>query len=428
MGTRESKRLFERAKRVTPGGVNSPVRAFGSVGLTPRFLRRGRGCRVWDADGNCLIDYVGSWGPLVLGHADPGVLRAVRKAAERGTSFGAPTELELAMAQLVVDAVPSLELVRFVNSGTEATMSAIRLARAAAGRDRIVKFAGCYHGHSDGLLVRAGSGATTFGVPDSPGVPKAYAELTVSCEFNDLPGVHRAFDEAPESIAAVIVEPVVGNMGLVPPEPGFLKELRRITGEYGALLIFDEVMTGFRLHQGGAAALFGVTPDLYCFGKVIGGGLPVGAYAGSAQLMDRVAPVGPVYQAGTLSGNPLAMAAGMATLELLDEAAYQRLEELSARLADGLEQAGRDAGIELCVQRVGSMLTPFFQKGPVRDYTSALRSDTKRFGAFHQAMLEQGHYLPASQYEAWFVSLAHTNEAVDATVAAAVEALRVAAA
>ena len=424
MNRNKSNALLARARHVLVGGVNSPVRAFKAVGGRPPFIRSGHGATLVDEDGNEYVDYVGSWGPLIAGHAHPDVVRAVCEAAARGSSFGAPTEAEVRLAELVAGRVPGVERVRFVNSGTEATMSAIRLARAAADRDRIVKFAGCYHGHSDGLLVRAGSGATTFGVPDSPGVPKAYAELTVSCDFNDLGGVHRAFEEAPESIAAVIVEPVVGNMGLVPPEPRFLKELRRVTGEYGALLIFDEVMTGFRLHQGGAASLFGVTPDLYCFGKVIGGGLPVGAYAGSAQLMDQVAPVGPVYQAGTLSGNPLAMAAGIATLELLDEAAYQRLEELSARLADGLEQAGRDAGVELCVQRVGSMLTPFFQNGPVRDYAGALRSDTKRFGAFHRSMLERGHYLPASQYEAWFVSLAHTNEAIDATVEAAAEALR----
>jgi glutamate-1-semialdehyde 2,1-aminomutase len=388
------------------------------------FLVSGNGATVHDVDGNSYTDYVCSWGPLIAGHRNQLVETSLDIALRGGTSFGAPTEREFLLAELVAERVPGIERVRFVNSGTEATMSAVRLARAATSRDRIIKFAGCYHGHSDGLLVRAGSGATTLGVPDSPGVPAAYAELTLSCEFNDPDGVRKAFATFPDSIAAIILEPVVGNMGLVPPDPGFLQTLREITTAHGALLIFDEVMTGFRVHRGGAAALYGVTPDLYCFGKVIGGGLPVGAYAGPGRLMDLVAPSGPVYQAGTLSGNPLAMAAGIATLETLDRSAYDRLETLSRRLAEGLEAAARAADVDQCVQRVGSMLTPFFQKGPVHSYEEALRSDTRFFGRFHRAMLDRGQYLPASQYEAWFVSLAHTEELIDKTCEAAAEAFR----
>jgi glutamate-1-semialdehyde 2,1-aminomutase len=424
MNRTRSTELMSRATRVLVGGVNSPVRAFKAVGGSPPFIASGFGCKIRDEDGNEYTDYVGSWGPLIAGHSPAPVVEAVAEALGRGSSFGAPTEAEIVLAELVAGRVPGVERVRFVNSGTEAAMSALRLARAATGRDHIVKFSGCYHGHSDGLLVRAGSGVTTLGLPDSPGVPAAYAALTHSCEFNDLASVQAAFAAHPARIGAVILEPVVGNMGVVPPAPGFLEALRRLTREHGALLVFDEVMTGFRLHRGGAAALYGITPDLYCFGKVIGGGLPVGAYAGPAELMDRVAPSGPVYQAGTLSGNPLAMAAGIAMLRLLDEAAYRRLEALSARLAEGLEQAARAAGADLCVQRVGSMLTPFFQKGPVRNFDEALRSDTAAFRAFHAAMLERGQYLPASQYEAWFVSLAHGDADIDRTVQAADEALR----
>jgi glutamate-1-semialdehyde 2,1-aminomutase len=424
MNRDKSAALLERAKRVLVGGVNSPVRAYKAVGGHPPFIVSGQGACLRDEDGNEYVDYVCSWGPLIAGHAHPKVVEAIRDAAGRGSSFGAPTEAEIQLAERVLERVPGIERVRFVNSGTEATMSAIRLARAATGRDRVVKLAGCYHGHSDGLLVRAGSGATTLGVPDSPGVPAAYAALTLSCEFNDLEGLRRAFAEHPGQIAAVILEPVVGNMGVVPPAPGYLEGLRELTRQGGAVLILDEVMTGFRLHRGGAAALYGITPDLYCFGKVIGGGLPVGAYAGPAHLMDRVAPSGPVYQAGTLSGNPLAMAAGMATLDLLDEAAYARLEMLSRRLGEGLEAAARGAGADVCVQRVGSMITPFFQKGPVRCYEEALRSDTAAFRAFHAGMLDRGQYLPASQYEAWFVSLAHSPEQIDRTVEAAKEVLR----
>jgi glutamate-1-semialdehyde 2,1-aminomutase len=411
--------LFERAERSIPGGVNSPVRAWKSVGGRPRFVRSACGAQITDEDGNRYIDYVGSWGPMILGHAHPEVLAAIYEAADQGTSFGAPTRLEVDFAEKIRELVPSMERVRLVNSGTEATMSALRLARAATERPAIVKFAGCYHGHADGLLVRAGSGATTLGVPDSPGVPEPIAGLTRIAAFNDADSVRLVCDH---EVSAVIVEPVAGNMGLVPPEPGFLEALRRITEQTGALLIFDEVMTGFRLAPGGYQQICGVRPDLTCFGKIIGGGLPVGGYGGRADLMDRVSPAGPVYQAGTLSGNPLAVAAGLKTLEILKrEAPYERLEELSARLEAGLREAlGARKG---CVQRVGSMLTLFFGMEQVANYEDALALDTDRFGRFFAAMLDEGVWLPPSQFETWFVSTAHGEDEVDRTIAAAARAI-----
>jgi glutamate-1-semialdehyde 2,1-aminomutase len=425
MGTRESKRLFERAKRVIPGGVNSPVRAFGAVGLTPRFIRRGRGCRVWDADGNQLIDYVGSWGPLVLGHADPGVLRAVRKAAERGTSFGAPTRLEIELAEAIREALPSCEQIRMVSSGTEASMSALRLARAATGRDRVLKFEGCYHGHVDGLLVGAGSGVATLGIPGSPGVPAAYADLTVQAPYNDLAAVQAAFERWGAELACVVVEPVAGNMGLVLPRPGFLEGLRALCDRYGALLLFDEVITGFRVAWGGAQGRYGVTPDLTCLGKIIGGGLPAAAYGGRRELMQQLAPVGPVYQAGTLSGNPLAMAAGLATLRRLSRAGtYEKLEATARRLAEGLRERADSAGIAFTSRAVGGIFGFFFHPGPVENFADASRADTARFQRFFAAMLEAGIYLAPSPFECGFVSLAHRPRDVAATLEAAGRALR----
>ena len=425
MKTERSAALFAEAQRYIPGGVNSPVRAFRAVGGQPRFIRRGFGCRVEDVDGNVYIDYVCSWGPLILGHASPAVVVAVKAAAEGGTSFGAPTEAEVELARLVCQLVPSVELVRFVNSGTEATMSAIRLARAYTGRPKIVKFDGCYHGHADGLLVKAGSGVLTFSVPDSAGVTPAAAQDTLSAPFNDLKTVADLFNRYGREVAAVIVEPVAGNMGVVPPKPGFLEGLRRLTAEAGALLIFDEVITGFRLAPGGAQERYGVTPDLTCLGKILGGGLPVGAYGGRREIMGLVAPLGPVYQAGTLSGNPLAMAAGLATLRaLLEPGVYDRLESLAGRLAAGLEAACRDAGVPARVNRVGSMLTVFFTADEVTDYESARRADTGRYSRFFHGMLEQGVFLPPSQFEAMFVSLAHTEADIDLTVEAARQVLK----
>jgi glutamate-1-semialdehyde 2,1-aminomutase len=416
--------LFERAQRLLPGGVDSPVRAFRAVGGTPRFLVRGEGARVIDADGNVYLDYLGSWGPLIHGHAPPAVVEAITAAARDGTSFGAPTPREVELAELVTGAVPSVEMVRFVNSGTEATMSALRLARAATGRDTILKFDGCYHGHADGLLVKAGSGPLSLGAPDSPGVPAAMARHTLSVPYNDLAAVEAAFAAQPEAIAAVIVEPVAGNMGCVPPAPGFLAGLRVVTARYGALLIFDEVITGFRVAYGGAQALYGVAPDLTCLGKVLGGGLPVGAYGGGRALMEQMAPAGPVYQAGTLAGNPIAMAAGCAALRLLyGSDSYARLEALGALLAAGLAQEASAAGIPAQVSRVGSMLTLFFTERPVADYESARTADTARYARFFHAMLARGVYLPPSQFEVWFVSLAHTEADVEATIAAARAAL-----
>jgi glutamate-1-semialdehyde 2,1-aminomutase len=416
---------MERARRVLPGGVNSPVRAYRAVGGEPVVLAAGSGAVVTDVDGNEYIDYVASFGPLILGHAHPAVVGAVRDAAERGTSFGAPTEAETELAERIVEAVPSIELVRLVNSGTEATMSALRLARAATGRDLILKFDGCYHGHADGLLASAGSGVATFALPDSPGVPEAFAAQTLVVPFNDLEAVERTFAAHAGAIACVIVEPVAGNMGLIPAADGYLAGLREICDRHDALLLFDEVITGFRVAPGGAQQRFGVTPDLTALGKVIGGGLPVGAYGGRLDLMERMAPQGDVYQAGTLSGNPLATAAGIAALDTLaaDEGAYARLDKLSARLQEGLAGAAADAGIALSVSRIGSALTPFFRDGLPGDYAAARECDLDAFGRFHRAMLERGVLAPPSQFETWFVSLAHDERLIDRTVAVAAEAM-----
>jgi glutamate-1-semialdehyde 2,1-aminomutase len=416
--------LMKAAERVMPGGVNSPVRAFRGVGGQPPFIARGDGARITDADGRTYIDFVGSWGPLILGHAPAAVVEAITKTARRGTSYGAPTELEVRMAETIAAAYPSMEMVRLVSSGTEAAMSAIRLARGATGREYLVKFDGGYHGHADSLLVKAGSGGATFSIPDSRGVPAALAALTVTLEFNDVAGVRDLFRRRGGEIAAVIVEPVAGNMGVVPPAPGFLESLREVTAEHGALLIFDEVITGFRIAYGGAQERYGVQPDLTCLGKIIGGGLPVGAYGGRREVMANVAPLGGVYQAGTLSGNPLAVAAGLATLAALrTSGVYERLEHLGARLEFGMREAARKAGVALAVNRVGSMMTGFFCDGPVADYTSARRADTKRYAAFFQGMLERGVYLAPSQFEAAFVSLAHSDADLEHAARAATESL-----
>jgi len=420
-----SESLFHSAQRLIPGGVNSPVRAFRGVGGTPFFVASASGARIEDVDGRSYIDFLGSWGPLILGHAAPAVVEALSEAARRGTSYGAPTAAEVEMAELITRAVPSMEMVRLVSSGTEAAMSAIRLARGATGRDLVVKFDGCYHGHADSLLVKAGSGGVTFGVPDSRGVPASLAALTMALPFNDLAAASRFMDDRGQEVAVVVVEPVAGNMGVVPPAPGFLAGLRELCTRHGALLLFDEVITGFRVAYGGAQALYGVRPDLTCLGKIIGGGLPVGAYGGRRDLMEQVAPLGGVYQAGTLSGNPLAVAAGMATLRALeDPASYRRLETLGARLASGLAEAARRAGVPLTVNRVGSMLTGFFTGEPVVDLVSAKRSDTARYGRFFHGMLERGVFLAASQFEAAFVSLAHTEEDLDSAARAATETLQ----
>jgi glutamate-1-semialdehyde 2,1-aminomutase len=420
-----SESLFQSAQRLIPGGVNSPVRAFRGVGGTPFFVARASGARIEDVDGRSYLDFLGSWGPLILGHAAPAVVEALSEAARRGTSYGAPTGAEVEMAELITQAVPSMEMVRLVSSGTEAAMSAIRLARGATGRDLVVKFDGCYHGHADSLLVKAGSGGVTFGVPDSRGVPAALAALTMALPFNDLGAASRLMAERGHEVAVVVVEPVAGNMGVVPPAPGYLQGLRELCTRHGALLLFDEVITGFRVAHGGAQALYSVRPDLTCLGKIIGGGLPVGAYGGRRDLMEQVAPLGGVYQAGTLSGNPLAVAAGMATLRALeDPAAYRRLEALGARLEAGLGEGARRAGIPFTVNRVGSMLTGFFTDGPVVDLASAKRSDTARYGRFFHGMLGRGVFLAASQFEAAFVSLAHTEEDLDLAAAAAAETLK----
>jgi glutamate-1-semialdehyde 2,1-aminomutase len=414
--------LFEEAKRHIPGGVNSPVRAFQAVGGTPVFLRSGRGPRILDAEGQEYIDYVGSWGPLIAGHAHPRVVAALREQAALGTSFGTPCELETELARRICERVSGCEKVRFVSSGTEATMSAIRLARGATGRDEIVKVEGCYHGHADSLLVQAGSGVMTLGIPGSPGVPQPFAELTHVVPFNDVLAVQRLLESRGARIACMILEPIAGNMGVVPPAPGYLQAVRDLTRDHGALMILDEVMTGFRVHRSCAQALYGVEPDLSCFGKVIGGGLPAAAYGGRGELMEQLAPTGPVYQAGTLSGNPLAMRAGLETLALLDEpGAYPRLESTSARLEHALADAASRVGAAVTINRVGSMMTAFFNKGPVTNYRSAAESDTAAYGTFFHAMLSRGVYLAPSQFEAAFVSLAHEDAEIDATAQAARE-------
>ncbi len=424
MSRERSGKLFEEAQRILPGGVDSPVRAFKAVGGNPPFIARGEGSRLYDEDGNSYMDYVCSWGPMILGHADPTVIAAVTDAATRGTSFGAPTELETTLAKLVTRAIPSIELIRFVNSGTEATMSALRLARAFTGRDRIIKFAGGYHGHSDGLLTRAGSGLATLGIPDSPGVPAAYAATTLVVPYNDPAAVEATFEQHRGEIAAVIIEPVAANMGVVPAAPGVLEGLRDLTSREGALLIFDEVISGFRVAHGGAQELLGIVPDLTCLGKIIGGGLPVGAYGGRREIMEMMAPLGPVYQAGTLSGNPLAMTAGIETLRRLGEpGVYEQLEEKSAALAAGVNAAAEAAGVAIHLSRVASLMTAFFTADPVTDFETASRSDTAAFAGFHGRLLAGGVYWPPSQFEAAFVSLAHGDEDIRFTIEAVGSAL-----
>jgi glutamate-1-semialdehyde 2,1-aminomutase len=426
MTHRRCAELFEQAKKYIPGGVNSPVRAFKSVGGVPRFIERASGSRMWDADGNEYIDYVCSWGPLILGHAHPAVVSALKAQLEKGTSYGAPTELEVRLAKMIVEMVPSVEKVRMVNSGTEATMSAIRLARGYTGKSVVVKFEGGYHGHVDSLLVKAGSGLTTFGVPTSPGVPEDFARHTVTVPFNDIDAVKRVFDEV-EGVCAVILEPVMANAGLILPEPGFLENLRELTADRGALLIFDEVITGIRLSPGGAQEYFRVEPDLSCFGKIIGGGLPVGAFGGRREIMDYLAPEGPVYQAGTLSGNPLAMVAGIKTLEELQkEGVYESLREKTDRLAEGLKEAAKKAGIEdkLCFKKIESISIVYFTPVDVKSYQDALTSNTEAYAKFFRKMLEQGIYLAPSQFEVAFMSTAHTDEDIEKTVEAAEVAFR----
>jgi glutamate-1-semialdehyde 2,1-aminomutase len=427
MKTELSEKLFARAQELFPGGVNSPVRAFKGVGGTPRFIARGRGSHMFDVDGNDYVDYVLSWGPLIVGHCHAEVMREVQDAMKDGSSYGAPSPREIQLAELVRERMPWVEKMRFVSSGTEATTSAIRVARGFTGRDDILKFDGCYHGAGDPLLVKAGSGVETLGLPDSPGVPADLAKHTLTLPFNDLAAVRKLFAERGAKIAAVIVEPVVGNMGVLVPRDGYLQGLLEVCREHGALLIIDEVMTGFRVSSGGACGLYGVRPDLVTFGKVIGAGLPVGAFGGRRDVMDRVAPAGPIYQAGTLSGNPMAMAAGWATLKLMTPAAYERLEKLSARLAEGLASAAAAAKVPVQVNRVGSMLTVFFSERPVFDAASARAASTKRFGAFFHALLENGVYFPPSQFEAAFLSTAHTDADVDATLRAAEAAFAAAA-
>ena len=419
-----SQKLFQRAVQRIPGGVNSPVRAWRAVGGDPVFIQRGRGANVWDADGRMYIDYVGSWGPMILGHAHPKVLAAIHNAMRDGTSFGAPTTREVEMAETLAAAIPSLEMVRLVSSGTEATTAAVRLARAYTRRPAIMKFDGCYHGHVDALLVRAGSGAATFGVPDSAGVPEAIASQTLVAAFNDLPSVEACFKAHPERIAAVIIEPVVGNMGVIPPERAFLHGLRELTRRYDALLIFDEVISGFRLTYGAVQTLFGIEPDLTCLGKIVGGGLPLAAFGGKRAIMEQLAPLGPVYQAGTLSGNPLAVAAGLQTLEILSKpGTYERLEQLAARLEHGLRDAINEYADPCCINRVGSMWTVFFGTASVQDAAGARQCDAGKFAQWFRGMLQRGVYLPPSQFEAAFVSLAHSEEDIETTVQAARETL-----
>ena len=419
-----SEELFSKAIELIPGGVNSPVRAFRGVGGTPRFIKSARGATITDVDGKTYIDYVGSWGPMILGHADEEVVAALQEVAADGTSFGAPTELEVNLAREVVDAVPSIEMVRMVSSGTEATMSAIRLARGVTGRTKLVKFEGCYHGHGDSLLVKAGSGVATLGLPDSPGVPAALAQNTLTVPFNDPAALEEVFAEH-KDIAAVIIEPVVGNMGCVPPQRGYLETVRKLTKANGTLLIFDEVMTGFRLARGGAQELYGITPDITTLGKIIGGGLPVGAYGGSRELMNNIAPAGSIYQAGTLSGNPLSMTAGFVTLRRLrDKSVYEQLETSSRKLCEGLADAAREAEVTTITNRVGSMWTSFFTDEPVTNWQTANRSNREQYAAFFHAMLDEGVYLAPSQFEAAFVSLAHTDEIVEQTINAAKRAFQ----
>ena len=420
----KSEALFAEAQKYIPGGVNSPVRSFKAVGGTPPFIARGKGSRVWDVDGNEYIDYLGSWGPLVLGHAHPTIVEVLKKTAEGGTSFGAPVEQEVELAKMICEGLPSVESVRLVSSGTEACMSAIRLARAFTSRDKIIKFAGCYHGHADGLLVKAGSGALTHGIPTSAGVPESYASETLVADYNDIESVERFFEANPGGIAAIIIEPVAGNMGVVLPREGFLAALRKITQDNGALLIFDEVITGFRVGPNGAQGLYGIAPDITTMGKIIGGGLPVGAYGGRKDVMGMVAPLGAMYQAGTLSGNPLAVSAGIATLtELQKPGAFERLDSLAQRLTDGLTKAFQAMGIPCTINRVGSMFTSFFNPGPVEGLANAEGSDTEMYGRYFHAMQEQGVYIAPSQFEAGFVSIAHTEADINATIAKAEAAL-----
>ncbi len=422
--TAKSEEIFAAAQKLMPGGVSSPVRAFKSVGGQPVVFDHVKGAYAWDVDGNKYIDFVGTWGPAICGHAHPEVLAALQEALQKGTSFGAPCLLENVLAEMVIEAVPSIEMVRFVNSGTEACMSVLRLMRAFTGREKIIKFEGCYHGHADMFLVKAGSGVATLGLPDSPGVPKSTTNSTLTAPYNDLEAVKALFAANPDSIAGVILEPVVGNSGFVTPDAGFLEGLREITKEYGALLVFDEVMTGFRISYGGAQAKFGVTPDLTTLGKVIGGGLPVGAYGGRADIMAMVAPAGPMYQAGTLSGNPLAMTAGIKTLELLKKpGTYEQLDKITSKLATGMLQTAKDAGHDVVGGQISAMFGMFFTNTPVHNYDDAKTSDLEKFGRFHRGMLERGIYLAPSQFEAGFTSLAHTEADIDATLAAAKEVL-----
>jgi glutamate-1-semialdehyde 2,1-aminomutase len=425
MKNSRSQHFFKEAQEIIPGGVNSPVRAFKSVGCDPLFIKKAAGCRIYDEDDNEFIDYVGSWGPMILGHCHPSVTAAVKAALDNGSSFGAPTELEITLARMVVDAVPSVEMVRMVSSGTEATMSAIRLARGFTGRDKILKFSGCYHGHADSLLVKAGSGAATFGVPDSPGVPGDFARHTLTADFNSIASVKKLLAENMGEVACIIVEPIAGNMGTVPPRDGFLEGLRSICTDEGIVLIFDEVMTGFRVAYGGAQELYGVTPDMTTLGKIIGGGLPVGAFGGKKEIMQILSPAGGVYQAGTLSGNPLAMTAGIETLKLLQrEGFYRELEEKSACLAAGIARAAKDSGYPIFSTRVGSMFCAFFTRGEVHDWTTAAACDTGAFARYFRSMLEEGIYLAPSQFETGFVSIAHGNAEIERTICAASKAFK----
>ncbi len=421
----KSKKLIKKAQKLIPGGVNSPVRAFKAVGGNPLFIQKSKGSKIYDIDGNEYIDYVLSWGPLILGHACPNIVKTLKKAIEKGTSYGAPTSLEIELAELILKAYPSMDMVRMVNSGTEATMSAIRVARGFTGRDSIIKFEGCYHGHADGLLVRAGSGATTFGVPDSPGVPKSYAQETITLPFNDRETLKRVINTEGRSIACVIIEPVVGNIGCVLPKPGFLETLRELTSRHGIVLIFDEVMTGFRVSYGGAQAYYGIKPDMTCLGKVIGGGLPVGAYGGKKEIMSMVSPVGPVYQAGTLSGNPLAMTAGIETLRILSKGiTYKKLEHLAGTLENGLIAVAKRAGVKTKFYRAGTMFCTYFTDTDVIDYTTAKISDTSKFSRFFSGMLKREIYIAPSQFEAGFISLAHTEKDLEKTIKAAYESFK----